>query len=393
MRFFAEKIASPILGRGFRVVERACLEVDRGKIRSLESLSLSKWRLVSSKLKHPCIIPGLIDPHTHLVFAGERSNEWAERLEGLSYQEIAKRGGGIQSTVRATRAADKKEIEKIAKQRLREALAFGITTIEIKSGYGLDLDTELKTLKIIQALKKKSKIQILSTFLGAHALNKNFKSTSHYVDWLIENLLPKVARLADFQDVFVEKNYFGVRESIRLLEAGKRWGLKPKVHAHEFGRTGGLKVAAATHAVSADHLQFLNSADIRLMKKKKIIPVVLPGTSFFLGAKKFAPARAMWDQGLKVAIASDFNPGTNPSFNAPLMGTLGAIHYGLSLKELLTAQTYHAALALDLKDRGILAPGFKADFICLKVPQFETMYYYYGQNFVDSVFIDGKKVF
>lgn len=393
MRFFAEKIASPILGRGFRLTDRACLEVDRGKIRSIESLSISKWRLVSSRFKHPCIIPGLIDPHTHLVYAGERSNEWAQRLDGLSYQEIAKRGGGIQSTVRATRAAKKEEIEKIAKQRLREALACGITTIEIKSGYGLDLNTELKTLKIIQALKKKSKIQILSTFLGAHALNKSFKSTSQYVEWLIESLLPKVARLAEFQDVFVEKNYFGERESIRLLEAGKRWGLKPKVHAHEFGRTGGLKVAAATHAVSADHLQFLSSADIRLMKKKGIIPVVLPGTSFFLGAKKFAPARAMWDQGLKVAIASDFNPGTNPSFNAPLMGTLGAIHYGLNLKEVLTAQTYHAALALDLKDRGILAPGFKADFVCLKVPHFEMMYYYYGQNFVDSVFIDGKKVF
>ncbi len=315
------------------------------------------------------------------------------RLEGMSYQEIAHRGGGIQSTVQATRKSPPKELFLLAQERIQKAITFGLTSIEVKSGYGLDLENELKILRLIKKLKEVSKIQIFSSFLGAHALSRKFKTSDQYVDWIIENVLPSLNGLADFQDVFVERNYFGVNESIRLLKAGERFGLKPKVHAHEFGRTGGVKVASSVGAISADHLQYMSAGDIGVLKRKGIIPVVLPGTSFFLGAKKFAPARKMLDRGLRVAIASDFNPGTNPSFNPALMGTLAAVHYGLTLREVLTAQTYHAALALDLRDRGVLAPGFKADFVCLSVPHFEMMYYYYGQSFVESVFIDGKKIF
>lgn len=361
---------------------------------AVEKLSAKKLSFNSRSVKrYRCVIPGLIDPHTHLVYAGHRADEWALRLKGLSYQEIAKKGGGIKKSVRQARASDAHELKELAKKRLREALSFGVCSLEIKSGYGLDLSTEIKILRIIEELKQEEPVQIFSTFLGAHAIPPEFQSAPQYVNWIIDQVLPRIVGLADFQDVFVEKNYFGVRESIKLLEAGKRYGLKPKVHAHEFGRTGGVEVACRVKAVSADHLQYVNQQDLERMKKAGVVPVVLPGTSLFLGGKKFAPARKMWDAGLPVAIATDHNPGTNPSLNLALMGSLAAIFEGLSLDEVLTAQTRNAALALGLKDRGLLQKNYRADFVCLSVQAFEEIYYHYGQSFVEAVYIGGTKVF
>lgn len=357
------------------------------KIEKISSKTLSK---VPGRKRVKTLIPGLVDPHTHLIFAGDRSKEWEARLKGETYQSLAKKGGGIALTVRSTRKEDDVSLERLAKSRAEDWANFGCTTLEIKSGYGLDLDSELKSLRVIQSLKKKLPLQIFSTFMGAHKVPKG-KTESDYIDEIIEMMLPQVAPLADFQDIFCEEGYFGEKSGARLLEAGLRLGLKAKVHAHEFGRTGGVNLAASKKAVSADHLQYLNREDIQKLKRAKVVPVVLSGTSFFLGAKKFAPARAMWDAGLPVALASDFNPGTNPGMSLPLVGTLAAIHQNLNLEECLTAQTRNAALALGLHDRGAFEPGYRADFVALDSKGFETIYYHYGKSWVERVFIGGQE--
>jgi imidazolonepropionase len=392
---WADEISTPLIKGGLlRLRPGRLLIGPNGIIQKIEKISTAKLRTHSRKIiREKVIIPGLIDSHTHLVFAGNRADEWGARLKGVSYQQIAKKGGGILKTLQATRAATTEELKTSAEKRLRECIRNGITTIEIKSGYGLDLKSELKILRVIQSLKKtKSLPRLMSTFMGAHAVPKDFSSSSKFIDYLIETVLPQVEGLADFQDVFCEKGYFSEKDSIRILLAGKKRGLKPKVHAHEFGRTGGVKVASLVKAISADHLMVLNEKDIRLLKTSKVIPILLPGTSFFLGAKKFAPARKLWDAGLKVAIASDFNPGTNPTMNLPLCGTLAAIHQGLSLEEILIAQTLHAAWALDLRDRGSLEKGMRADFIGLDAECFEEIYYSYGNSKVVSAYLDGKKI-
>ncbi len=394
MDFLADEIASPSRRGSFFRFRPGCVRISpAGKILSVESFSRSRLRYHSKKIKRmKSVIPGLIDAHTHLVFAGNRAKEWGLRLQGISYQEIARRGGGIQETVRATRMAPEDTLVRLSMKRLKTFLSFGVTTLETKSGYGLDLASELKILSVISKLKRLSPVQIFSTFMGAHACPKNFESNSEYISYLIRKVLPRVSKLANFQDVFCEKGYFSEEESIRLLNAGKKWGLKPKVHAHEFGRTGGVEAACRVRAVSADHLMILNHRDIQKLKSHRVIPVILPGTSFFLGARYFAPARKLWDAGLSVAIASDFNPGTNPTLNLPLCGTLAAVHQGLNLEEVLTAQTYHAALALGLKDRGCLEAGMRADFVELDAESFEEMYYSYGTSRLGSVYICGKKV-
>lgn len=363
-----------------------------GRILEVGRLSESKLKIRSKDiLREKVIIPGLVDAHTHLVFAGDRSAEWGQRLQGTTYQEIAKRGGGILRTLHATRAATEAQLFELAKSRLKIFLSHGVTTLEAKSGYGLSLSSEIKILKVIQRLKRQSAQRIFSTFMGAHAVPNGFKSST-YIDYLISDLLPIAAKLADFQDVFCEDGYFNEKESIRLLQAGRKLGLIPRVHAHEFGRSGGVRVATKVKALSADHLMAMNEGDMKALKKAKVTPVLLPGTSFFLGAKRFAPAKKMWAMGLKPAIATDFNPGTNPTMNMPLCGTLAAIHYGLSLDQVLTAQTLHGAYSLGRSDFGSLEKGQWADFVSLDAKHFEELYYSYGNSLVKSVVICGKKV-
>ena len=394
IEFWADEISTPqIRGGLLRLRPGRLLISPGGKIKRVEKISNSQLRFHSKKIKREkTIIPGLVDAHTHLIFAGNRADEWTKRLRGVSYQDISREGGGILKTLRSTRQAKLQDLEKTAKKRLQECLSWGVTTVEIKSGYGLSLESEFKILKLIQSLKKRSKLRIVSTFMGAHAIPNEFSSEKTYVDYLISKVLPKVRGLADFQDVFCEKGYFSEKESIRLLMAGKKIGLWPKVHAHEFARSGGVRVAAITRAASADHLMEVNDADIRQLKSAKVTPVVLPGTSFFLGAKKFAPLRKFWDAGLKPAIASDYNPGTNPTLNLPLCGTFAAIHQNLLPEEILTSQTLHAAYALRRFELGSLEPGKQADFVGLDCEGFEEIYYSYGMSQVVSVYIGGKKV-
>lgn len=379
-------------GRFFRF-RPGRIKVSNGRIQSVESFSRSKLSSLSRKsLREKVIIPGFVDSHTHLVFAGDRAEDWNRRLKGETYQQIAQSGGGIKKTVRETRTASAALLLKTARERLRSALSMGTTTIEIKSGYGLSLESEFKVLDVIARLKKESGVSIFSTFMGAHAIPAEFSTEKSYIDFLIDRVLPEIKGRADFQDVFCEKAYFSAKESIRLLNAGKKFGLKPKVHAHEFGRTGGVQVAAKVKALSADHLMEVSDSDLKLLKKSGVVPVILPGTSFFLGGKKFAPALKMWRAKLPVAIASDFNPGTNPSFNMPLCGTICAIHQGLNLEQILTAQTLHGAYALGLRDRGAIIKGMRADFVGIDASSFEEIYYSYGGSRVSSVYLAGKKV-
>lgn len=392
-RLIADKVVTPTRSRALRTISPALIEWDQKGIRRVEKISRS--RLLSRRGIHrfQCVIPGLVDCHTHLVFAGDRAAEWGQRLAGKSYAEIARSGGGIRLTSRLTREASEGELLRSARHHLKTILSFGITSLEAKSGYGLSLASELKILRVIHRLRQEAKQDIVATFMGAHALPPEFASWREYISHLREIVLPQVRGLAEFQDVFVEKGYVGKKEALELLRTGKRLGLLPRVHAHEFGRTGGVEVAERIKAVSADHLMYLNASDIAKLKRSGTIPVVLPGTSFFLGAKRFAPARKLWDAGLRVAIASDFNPGTNPSSNLPLCGTLAAVFQNLTLDEILTAQTYHAALALRRFDRGILEAGTRADFVAIDGPHFESLYYNYGKPCVEAVYIRGNRVY
>lgn len=393
--FWVDEVVSPRSNGGFLRFGPAQIKVSSaGHIQSVSKLSRSKlrWRSKSTK-RVRLMTPGLIDPHTHLVFSGNRADEWNLRLQGLTYQEIAKQGGGIKKTMRFTREDSGEELLSLAQKRCDQSLRYGVTTLEIKSGYGLSLESELKILRVIQKLKKTQPQKILSTFMMAHAKPPEATSSTGYIDMIIFEVLPKVQGMADFQDVFCESGYFNEADSIRLLMAGLKCGLLPKVHAHEFGRTGGVRVAAKVKAVSADHLIHTSSEDLKLLKRSGTVPVILTGTSFFLGAKKFANMKAMLQMGLKPALASDFNPGTNPSQNLPLVGTLCAIHQGIKLEEVLRAQTWHAARALRISDRGCIEPGFWADLACWDLQSFEEIYYRYGDVQVDSVYICGKKVF
>jgi imidazolonepropionase len=323
------------------------------------------------------IIPGMIDCHNHLVFAGDRSDEFAARCGGATYQEIAAKGGGIQSTVRATREASPKELEDLGIQRLQELYAYGVRTVEIKSGYGLSTESELKILKIISKLKKKfPQITLTSTFLGAHAFPKD-QTRQEYLNELLEVMLPQVAKekLADSCDVFIDEGYYSLEEGRRILLKAKDLGLKVKVHADELFNTESASMAAEIGALSADHLLKISDQGIQNLARSETVAVLLPGTAFYLKAP-YAPARKLIDSGAVVALATDFNPGTCMCLSLPTIMTLAALYLGMTRAELFAAVTYNAAQALDLAHcKGTLEAGLDADFAVLPFARFEEIYY------------------
>jgi imidazolonepropionase len=323
------------------------------------------------------VIPGMIDCHTHLVFAGDRASEFAERCAGASYEEIAARGGGILSTVRATRAASLAQLERLAAARLREAYAFGVRTIEIKSGYGLSVESELKCLEVVRRLRARfPQLTLVPTFLGAHAFPPD-RTREQYLRELEEEMLPAVAQagLAEACDVFIDRGYYTVAEGERLLRAASRLGLKTKVHADELANTESAAFAARIGALSADHLLQVSEAGIRALAASQTVAVLLPTTALTLRSDH-APARKLLDAGACVAIATDFNPGTSMTLNLPVALTIAALYLGMSRTELLASVTYNAAKALGLESRkGTLEPGLDADFSILPVATFEEVYY------------------
>lgn len=333
-------------------------------------------------------LPGFVDSHTHLLFAGSRENEFALRSEGTSYQEIARRGGGIISTVQTTRAATKKELKKLASKRLDVMMKHGTTTVEIKSGYGLDLDSEIKMLEAINELADEHFMTVVSTFLGAHAVPPEYRGNPDgYVSLVTDKMLPYVAKrkLAAFCDVFCETGYFSADQSRTILARAQSLGLKLKVHADELSPSGGSHVAAELRACSADHLEHIDEQDMVRIRESGTVAVLLPGVSFYLN-HPYAPARKLIDAGVPVAIASDFNPGSCMSFSMPLMMTIACTHMSMTPEEAITAATLNGAAALQLSDKvGSIEVGKQADMILYEIPHYRYLPYFFGTNLVSKV--------
>ncbi len=341
------------------------------------------------------ITPGLIDPHTHLVHAGTRENEYAMRLKGKSYMEIMNAGGGIHATTKATKEASFEQLYEESKERLDTFFEYGVTTVEAKSGYGLSLEHELKQLEVAKKLNEDHAIDIVSTFMGAHAVPINEKDNPEaFVNRVIHEMVPEVAnkRLAKFNDVFCERGVFTPEQSRRILEAGKEHGLIPKIHADEIEPFGGAELAAELGAISADHLLKASDEGIQKMAENDVIGVLLPGTAFFLMAE-FAQARKMIDRGVPVALSTDANPGSSPTLSLQFIMNLGCLKMGMTPEEVLTATTINAAHAIDCADKiGSLEVGKKADIAIFDVPNYLMLSYKYGMNHIDTVIKGGEAV-
>jgi imidazolonepropionase len=326
------------------------------------------------------IMPGLIDAHTHLVFAGSRADEFARRCAGTTFQEIAREGGGILTTVRATREASIGELFELALKRALIAYRHGVRTIECKSGYGLDHETEIKCLEVVRHLRAAlPQMTFVSTYLGAHAIPEG-RSKRDYIDEMIHTTLPEVKRrgLAGFCDVFIDEGYYTLADGERILRAAKKLGFKLKVHADELANTESARLSAKLEAHSADHLLRISEKGIEAIAKADTVAVMLPGTAFFLKAP-FAPARKLLDRGARVAIATDFNPGSCYSLNLPLMMNFSALYLGMNLAEVFAGVTYSAAASLGVeKQKGAILRGFDSDFVVLPYDRFEEMYYRMG---------------
>ncbi len=343
------------------------------------------------------VTPGLVDAHTHLVFAGTRENEFELRAKGASYEELAAAGGGIRASVRQLRSASKEELVQAALPRLNRFLAQGVTTIEAKSGYGLSLADEVKSLEVIAELHRLHPVEIVPTLLAAHEVPDEFRhSRSRYVQLVVEEIIPEVAerRLAEFCDVFCEQGVFSVAEARQVLLAGKAHGLKPKIHAEQLSRNGGAQLAAEVGAVSADHLDHVDESDIAALAQAGVVPVLLPGAVFFLGRNKYAPARAMLAAGLPVALSTDLNPGTCMTESLPLMMTLACTQMGMSPAEALVAVTSNGARAINRHDRvGTLAVGAQADCVIWDAPNYRFLAYHFGVELADTVIKRGQVVY
>jgi imidazolonepropionase len=340
------------------------------------------------------VTPGLVDPHTHLVFAGDRAHEYALRARGASYQEIARAGGGIAHTMAMTRRATEEELIALAAPRLDRLFRQGVTTAEVKSGYGLDLETELKLLRVIRRLGQTHPIDLVATFLGAHVVPPEYRADrARYVNLVVHDMLPEIARegLAAFCDVFVEDTAFHPDEAMRILRAGSALGLRPKLHVDQLSDGGGARLAAELGAVSADHLEHTGAAGIQALARAGTAAVLLPGATLFLGQTARPPARAFLDAGVPVALATDCNPGTCPTENLPLMLMLGMSQLRMSPEEVLRAVTDHAAAAIGRGDvAGRLAEGRPADLVVFDVPSHTHLPYHFGTDHARIVVKAGR---
>jgi len=343
-----------------------------------------------------CVLPGLVDPHTHLVYAGSREGELGLKLREVPYLEILARGGGILSTVRHTRQASREELLAAARANLDTMLLHGTTTAEVKSGYGLTVADELKQLRVIRELDTIHPVDLVPTFMGAHAFPPEYQGDREgYVDLVCREMLPAVARegLARYGDVFCEDGVFTVDQSRRILLAGKQMGLQPKIHADELSPLGGAELAAELGAVSADHLLYASEEGLRQMAARGVVAVLLPGTLFSLRVGRYADARRMMDLGVSVALATDFNPGSCPTGNMQFIMTLACLGMGMTPEETITAATINAARAIGMADQvGSIQVGKKADLIILNAPNYEYFLYHFGVNRVDTVIKGGRVV-
>ncbi len=388
--------------RELGIIRQGALAARRGKIvwtgptadllTSVRPVAFSK--LIDAYGK--TVMPGLVDPHTHLVFAGTRENEFAMRIQGKTYQEIAAAGGGINATVAATRKASRKELKAAAKKSLDRMLLMGTTTVEVKSGYGLELETELKMLEVIRELAQEGPMTVVPTFMGAHEIPPEFRQNPEaYLDLVITRMIPGVAaqKLARFCDIFCETGVFSVEQSERILRAAAAVGLEARVHADELTDLGGAALAARIKARTADHLLFASDDGIRQMAAAGVIAVLLPGTAYFLHLERYARARDMIAAGVPVALATDFNPGSCMTESMPLIMNIACTQMRMLPAEAITAATINAAWAICEQDcAGSLEVGKQADILVLDAPGHEHLCYHFGVNLVDTVVKNGKVV-
>ena len=341
------------------------------------------------------VTPGLIDSHTHLIHGGSRENEFSMKLNGVPYIEILNNGGGILSTVKATKEASEEELYKKAKKSLDRMLEFGVTTVEEKSGYGLELNTEIKQLEVARVLDKNHPVDLVHTFLGAHAVPEEYKENHKaYIDILVDVMMPKIKDmgLAEFCDVFCEEGVFTIEESEYILQKAKEMGYKLKIHADEIESLGGAELAAKLGCVSADHLMAASDEGIKMMAENNVVANILPATSFNLN-KNYADCRKMIDMGAIVSLSSDYNPGSCPSENLQLVMQLGCLHLKMTPNEVLTAVTINAAYAIDRADKiGSIEVGKNADFVVFDARNVEYLMYHFGINHTKKEYKNGNLV-
>ena len=383
-----------IINDGAVVIEQGIIRAVGATGETLSDFDESRFSVIDARGK--AVLPGLVDSHTHFVFGGYRAEEFSWRLRGESYMQILERGGGILNTVLATRESKKDALIEAGKKRLDSMLSFGVTTVEGKSGYGLDHDTELKQLEVMADLDNGHPIDIVRTFLGAHAVTKDYRGREDiYINYLIDRVMPEVAerKLAEFCDVFCEKNVFSIAQTRRLLSRAKEMGFKLKIHADEIVQLGGAELAAELDAVSADHLLQASDKGIHDMAEKGIVATLLPGTAFSL-REPYARGRYMIDNNCAVALATDLNPGSCFSESIPLIFALATLNMHMTIEETITALTINGAAAIDRAGSiGSIDINKKGDVIVLEFPSYEFMPYHIGVSTVEKVIKDGKLVF
>jgi imidazolonepropionase len=340
------------------------------------------------------VFPSFCDSHTHLVYSGSREIEYTDKIRGLSYEEIAKRGGGILNSAKKLHETSEDELFIQSNSRINEIISFGTGAVEIKSGYGLNLEDELKMLRVIRRIKETSLIEVKATFLGAHAIPEEYKKArGKYVNLIINEMIPVVASedLADFIDVFCDKGFFNVQDTERILMAGMKYGLTPKIHANELDYSGGIQTGVKYNALSVDHLEFTGDEEINALLGSETMPTLLPGAAFFLGMED-PPLRKMINAGLPIALASDFNPGSSPSGNMKLIMSLGCIKLRMLPEEVINAVTINSAYAMGISDtHGSIARGKVANvFITKEMPSYEFMPYAFGSNLIETVILKGN---
>lgn len=340
------------------------------------------------------VLPSFCDCHTHLVYAGSREREFIDKVNGLSYEEIARRGGGILNSARLLHEATEEELFRQAMERVNEIIAFGTGAVEVKSGYGLNVADELKMLRVIRRIAQESPLTVKATFLGAHAVPAEYKGRAEeYVDIIINEMIPVIAseELADYIDVFCEGGFFGVEDSDRLLNAGVKYGLRPKVHANQLSFSGGVQVGVKNNAISVDHLESSDIEEFEVLKNSETMPVVLPGASFFLDMK-YAPAKRMIAYGLPVALASNYNPGSCPSGDMRFMMSLGCIKMKLNTQEVINAATLNGAYGMGISEfHGTIARGKVANlFITKEIPSLDFIPYSFNTPIIETILLNGK---
>jgi imidazolonepropionase len=379
----------PALENAYVLIDDTIIK-DYGYMKDFNGVNADITIDVSGKMVLPC----WCDSHTHIVYAGHREQEFVDRINGLSYTEIANRGGGILNSANTLQNTSEDELYNQSVMRVKAVMKLGTGAIEIKSGYGLTVDAELKMLRVIQRIKNKFPVQVKATFLGAHAIPNTYKDNKDaYLDIIIRDMLPKIAKeqLADYIDVFCEKGYFSLDDTDRILSAGKKYGLVPKIHVNQFNAFGGVALGVKHKALSVDHLEELNDNDINALKNSDTIPVALPSCSYFLSIP-YTPARQIIDAGLPLALATDYNPGSTPSGNMNFVVSTACIKMKMTPEEAINAATINGAYAMGISEIcGTITKGKKANLIITKdIPSYNYLPYTFGDNHIDSVIIDGE---